>query len=833
MRQIYWAAATRLDHMKAHVALLDVFVDDSKHDNLLFEAEGIKLEFIWDPWLNSSALHHELTRFRAQDTFADIGSVRSKDDDSAALIVLGSPGLWAARHGGDEYLNIFKGGIESIRVHISASLDDHLLLPTQDMRRNYDQAPNQILLAPVQIPWYDSLSHDRAITITPEKVDKMNQYLAGLPLQEQSHILWAYNKMTLGDANTFEVNGIHVVDRVAERKIDLALNARCNAAKGHQLPRGATCCMMYPNVHLLPNIVLMIALSALFWKLWKSYRMNLGRPPRSSSFRLVVGQNKVLAAASFIPVIAAYCQYTDRSHLFLKFDRRYDTSVFLASCLVFWLLSLMSWRSISRPASLIPTQPTKPRFEPVVQNDKGFLCREQSNEWKGWMQAMILIYHYNHASQTLWVYKLVRLLVSGYIFLCGYGHTINLLRTDDYSLRRAGAVMFRLNLLSAVLPYIMGTNYDFYYFAPVITFWYLTVYLTLRVFRRCNQDPVLLLGKIVIAAIATSCFIRNPRPMQLLSTTSFKLFGMQWDSNEARFRLSIDRFIVFFGMLTASIVHRMDIIRSNQSISGSQKADDTRTRRSSLVDPALSVLVFPDALTEPIKPLACAFSALFIMFFTVITQTQVSDKTQYNIAHPYMSWIPVISFLIIRNSYRWLRNTYLALPAALGEISLETYVLQYHIWLGNNATAKLRFGLWDRYGGVTWFAGGGRYLELLIITGTFICVSAYGRWATDRLAKWLFYSDLPSSSVGTSGRQLEEDYKVRSSEDGNERSSIDLIGRYEKGYSPAGRYNRTGHLCSLGQSILRDVRTKVLVMFVMLWLVNLVYAYETQAGVVR
>ncbi|KAM0812839.1 putative Cas1p 10 TM acyl transferase domain-containing protein [Seiridium cardinale] len=815
VRQIYWAAATRLDHEKAHVALLDVVVDDSQHSNLLFEAEGVKLEFIWDPWLNSSHLHRELTRFRVQETFADSGAVRSKDEESPALVVLGAPGLWAARHGADDYFDIFKRGIEDIRIHLSSYLGETLVTPTKDSRRNYDLAPNQIILAPVQVPWYESLSAERAKTITPERVDKMNSFLAGLSKEEQSHVLWAYHQMTATEASAFETNGIHVVERVAERKIDLALNARCNAARGHDIPHEATCCMKYPK-HNMVQIAFYAAPA--FLMLFSRFRKGMNSV---FSFR----SDNIPGVALFILLVLIYCDITDRGHKYLKLNRHYDATVFLASCLMFCLLSLSSWRTRGRSTGLQADQSTRASSEPTEQADEGFLSRDQTDEWKGWMQGLILIYHYNYASQTLWVYKLVRLLVSSYIFLSGYGHTTYLLRTEDYSLRRVAAVIFRLNFLSAILPYMMATDYNFYYFAPLITFWYLVVFLTLGVCRRYNQDPVLLLVKIVVAAIVTSCLILVPQPLQLLSTICRTIFHMHWDSTEIRFRLTVDRYIVFFGMITASIADRMRILRARQSItSWQQQQTNPVLGRPSLLDPALSVLEFPDALTKPIKPLACAFSALFILFFTVVTQTQLHDKWQYNVGHPYMSWIPVLSFLVLRNSHKRLRNSYMAIPAALGKISLETYILQYHIWLGGDATSKLRLSIWDRYGGPSWLAGPGQLLEILLISGFFICVSAYVRYATEILTKWLFYGGSPSVSHGFAESSPEMTGKERSHEKGSGRIFSGTTGHWEsKGEVGHDQY-RTGLLSRLRYLTANEAGGKVLVMLVVLWVGNLIYS---------
>ncbi|KAI0128456.1 10 TM acyl transferase domain found in Cas1p-domain-containing protein [Xylariales sp. AK1849] len=816
IRQIYWAAATRLDHERAHVAVLDVFVENTKHRDIFFEANGVKLEFIWDPWLNSSRLATELARFQTQETFVDVGIVKSKDEESAALLILGSPGLWAARHGADDYLNIFKRGIDDIKTHLNSSLDDTLIAPTVDTRRNYDLAPNQILLAPVQVPWYDSLSPGRADTITPERVDKMNGYLADFSPDERSHVMWTYNRMTEGNWKAFEETGIHVVDRVAERKIDVALNARCNAPVGARYPHKQTCCMMYPHTNLLHLALFPLAVFG--------FPLLMLINGSTKFTRRSLPSNETLSSIRYVLFTLAWCRMTDRSHDFVKVNRHYHQDDFLACCVAFFLVSSLSYQTTVNPTDMTTSPRGRRRnSNPMRQSDPGFLSRDQSDEWKGWMQVLILIYHYNHASQMLWVYKLIRLMVSAYVFLSGYGHTAYLLRTRDFSLRRVAAVLLRLNFLSALLPYVMSTDYNFYYFAPVITFWYLVVWLTLRTFRAHNQDPLLLFAKILIAATITSCFILIPGPLESLSTLCRGIFRMSWDSREARFRLSLDRYIVFFGMMTASTVHRLALIQDRHILPEWSYPTSPQAHRPSLVDPALSVIVFPDALTKLVKPVAYMFFSLFALIFFIVSQAVIDDKEQYNMAHAYMSWIPILSFVILRNSHRALRNSYLALPAALGKISLETYVLQYHMWLGGDATAKLRLGIWARYGGPDVLAGLGGLLDTVLITVTFICFSAQVRHATETLTKWLFGSKPGARRRRPSVHHPEVPSKERSSGDRLERPMLSPDNPDERNLLRAGRIE-SSWVGSANQAVVGAARVRAVSVILVLWMCNWVSA---------
>ncbi|KAI1878210.1 uncharacterized protein JN550_000392 [Neoarthrinium moseri] len=819
VRQIYWAAATRLDHEKAHVALLDVLVDNTKHENLHFEAEGVQLEFIWDPWLNTSHLETELRRFRIQESVADIGTVRTKSEESAALVVLGSPGLWAARHGEDDYFDIFKRGIDNVRAHLQSRVDSTLVSPTANLTRNYDLAPNQIFLAPIQTPWYESLSKDRAATMTREKINKMNNYLEMLSWDEQSHVLWAYSRMTLDGRDAFEDTGIHVVEGVGERKIDILLNARCNSGVGHEYPHKQTCCMRYPQRNSLQFMLFLslpfVGPSMLRW--------TNGRT-RLVFLQGMLPSNDVLSAARFLAVVFALCWGLDRSHLIQKVERHYEEGSFLAVCAVFLLVSLLSRRNSANAGlgdcAQVTTRPIG-RF--TTDHDQRFLPREQCDEWKGWMQALILMYHYNYASQTLWVYKVVRLLVSAYIFLSAYGHTLYLLKTEDFSLRRVAVVIFRLNLLSAVLPYVMMTDYNFYYFAPVVSFYYLVTWSTLRVYRSLNQSPLLLLVKIMVAAIITSCIILIPQPVAGVSTLCRVVFRMSWDSSEARFRLGLERLIGFFGMATASLVHRTATIRTRRTFDFAT-ASLSQSHQESAVDPLLYVLAFPDSLGNPLKMVTSTVAAAFIFFYIIVTQATLNDKVQYNIGHPYMSWIPILSFAILRNSHHKLRKTYLGLPAALGRISLETYVFQYHMWLGSDATSRLRIGLWDRFGSSATWALPLRVLETVLLTAVFICVSAQTRNATETLTQWLAGTKRTTgrcraveSSAEMNDKSTRPDDEGSDNRDGHQRPNSARSSSQNTTEATAHQQGDAGH------SDTKGVRRKILVIVLVLWLGNLLY----------
>lgn len=71
------------------------------------------------------------------------------------------------------------------------------------------------------------------------------------------------------------------------------------------------------------------------------------------------------------------------------------------------------------------------------------LNREQTDEWKGLMQAVVLIYHVTGAKNVLPIYMYLRLINSAYLFLSGYGHFCYFWQTGDVSLIRFARVCIK------------------------------------------------------------------------------------------------------------------------------------------------------------------------------------------------------------------------------------------------------------------------------------------------------------------------------------------------------------------------------------------------------
>ncbi|GIY77377.1 n-acetylneuraminate 9-O-acetyltransferase [Caerostris extrusa] len=265
------------------------------------------------------------------------------------------------------------------------------------------------------------------------------------------------------------------------------------------------------------------------------------------------------------------------------------------------------------------------------------LHRDQTNEWKGWMQLLILIYHMTGASHVLPIYMHIRVLVTSYLFLSGFGHFTYFYHYGDFGFYRFWRVIFRLNFLVVVLCLCMNRPYQFYYFVPF------------GIFLVCCNVCYRKVCSKVTAPAAEGFFekIFVTRPWKALFVTTDDSIKEWW------FRWKIDRYSVAFGMLFA---FGLQLLKQYHIL------DDKN--RGNLFSKGVSLTAASAALVG----IGC------LLFFC-------RNKLECNEVHPYISFVPILSYLILRNVSSYLRTKYSMFFAWFGNISLELFIAQYHIWL--------------------------------------------------------------------------------------------------------------------------------------------------------
>ena len=410
---------------------------------------------------------------------------------------------------------------------------------------------------------------------------------------------------------------------------------------------------------------------------------------------------QICRALLTIALALCYCYVADRTHIFSKLNKQYSSKEFQLFSLAVTILGLISIRG----SGASPPQRTQ------------FLSRDQTEEWKGWMQFVILIYHYTGASKTLWIYEFVRLLVASYLFMTGYGHAIFFYKKRDYSFTRVASVLIRVNLLSCLLPYIMRTDYLYYYFAPLISFWFLIIYATMAIGGSKNASMRFLISKIMISAIVVTAVMKISGVLEMAFRLLELTCRIHWDVTEWRFRVLLDAYVVYAGMLMGILS-----VRITDALHGSRNSKETGVVRV-ICQHFSGFKTASMIISAAVPPSYWLVSRRFL------------DKYSYNRWHPYISIFPVLAFVILRNCTTHLRHFYSSIFTWLGCCSLETFVLQFHIWLAADTKGLLNTGLFARE--TSQEQHDGRWEDFVILTVTFLWASWHVAGATQDTTAWI------------------------------------------------------------------------------------------------
>ena len=205
----------------------------------------------------------------------------------------------------------------------------------------------------------------------------------------------------------------------------------------------------------------------------------------------------------------------------------------------------------------------------------------------------------------------------------------------------------------------MNTDYISYYFSPLVSMWYLIVYATMATGSQFNERTPVLIAKIIISMAFVTYFMSEPWLLQALFEFLERVCTIRWSAREWTFRVTLDLWIAYFGMFVAVAVAKI--------------------REHRLTD-------------HPHWPLAVkiatVISGIVMLWFFVFELLQESKFT-YNAWHPYISFLPVASFVVLRNANPILRSASSRAFAFIGTCSLETFIIQFHFWMAADTKGVL------------------------------------------------------------------------------------------------------------------------------------------------